>query len=219
MCQREQVGSLQTGMHFGINRGYSVLLMSRRLNAPYQDQILDDGQTLEYEGHDVGRTSSKANPKRENQPRSLNSGKPTQNGLFAEAVDKYKAGEGKPEIVRVYEKIIPGIWSDKGLFKLLDYQYVRSGSRKVFRFYLKAIADNLSKQEERLELPTKRLIPTDVKKEVWDRDQGRCVLCGETNNLHFDHDIPWSKGGSSINPENVKILCVRHNLQKSDKIE
>ncbi len=33
----------------------------------------------------------------------------TQNGLFAEAAREYKQGE-LPELVRVYEKIRPGIW-------------------------------------------------------------------------------------------------------------
>ncbi len=34
--------------------------------------------------------------------------------------------------------------------------------------------------------------------EVWKRDKGRCVMCGSDNNLHYDHDLPFSKGGSSI---------------------
>ena len=42
--------------------------------------------------------------------------------------------------------------------------------------------------------------------------------CGRADNLHFDHDVPRSKGGSSITAANVKLLCARHNLQKSDKI-
>ena len=37
-------------------------------------------------------------------------------------------------------------------------------------------------------------------------------------NLHFDHDIPFSKGGSSITAANVRLLCAKHNLEKSDKI-
>jgi hypothetical protein len=37
-------------------------------------------------------------------------------------------------------------------------------------------------------------------------------------NLHFDHDIPFSKGGSSLTAENVRLLRAKHNLEKSDKI-
>ena len=58
-----------------------------------------------------------------------------------------------------------------------------------------------------------------VKKEVWRRDGGKCVICDATDELHFDHDVPYSKGGTSITAENVRILCARHNLEKSDKIE
>src|SRR5437773_6116168 len=54
--------------------------------------------------------------------------------------------------------------------------------------------------------------------EVWRRDRGQCVQCGSTKNLHFDHDIPFSKGGSSLSATNVRLLCAKHNLEKSDKI-
>jgi hypothetical protein len=39
-----------------------------------------------------------------------------------------------------------------------------------------------------------------------------------TDELHFDHDLPWSKGGTSLTEENVQLLCARHNLQKHDRI-
>ena len=63
------------------------------------------------------------------------------------------------------------------------------------------------------------LIPSWVKLEVWKRDQGRCRVCGTTSGHHFDHIIPYSKGGSSKNPANIQILCGRHNLAEGDNIE
>lgn len=46
-----------------------------------------------------------------------------------------------------------------------------------------------------------------VKNEVWERDQGRCVLCGSTVNVMPNaHFIPRSKGGLGI-PENIVTLC------------
>ena len=51
------------------------------------------------------------------------------------------------------------------------------------------------------------------------RDQGRCVECGATDELHFDHVVPFSKGGTSLTAENVQLLCARHNLQKSARIQ
>ena len=146
----------------------------------------------------------------------------TQNGLFAKAVNDYKNGKLDSEVVRVYEKIFAGVWSEKGFFKLIDYKYQNDNSnRKVFKYILEEaeieIEDNVLK-ENKLK-PRTRIIPSSVKKEVWERDKGKCVICGATDEIHFDHDLPYSKGGTSITAENVKILCARHNLQKSDKIE
>ena len=54
--------------------------------------------------------------------------------------------------------------------------------------------------------------------EVWKRDGGKCVICGASNELHFDHDVPFSRGGTSIAAANVQLLCARHNLEKRDSI-
>jgi 5-methylcytosine-specific restriction endonuclease McrA len=47
---------------------------------------------------------------------------------------------------------------------------------------------------------------------------GKCVKCGATTNLHLDHIIPHSKGGTSITAANIQILCAKHNLEKRDRI-
>ncbi len=220
MCDVESAQALQRGMNFHLNNSYSVILMSQRSNAPYKDRIYEDGITIEYEGHDVSKKSYTHNPKYENQPEKLPSGKLTQNGLFIEAVKKYKENGKNPEVVKVYEKIMDGVWSLKGFFDLVDYKIVFAGGRKVFRFILHLSesqqVDHSLTQKEFLHT---RLIPTEVKKEVWKRDKGKCVLCGENKNLHFDHDLPFSKGGTSLIAKNVRLLCMKHNLAKSSKIE
>lgn len=53
MCDSENIQTLQRGMNFRLNPSYSVILMSQRSNAPYNDRIHDDGITIEYEGHDI----------------------------------------------------------------------------------------------------------------------------------------------------------------------
>ena len=221
MCDAEKVQTLQRGMNYRLNIEYSVILMSQRANAPYSDRVYDDGITIEYEGHDISKTSHDLNPKAFDQTAKTKNGNLTQNGLFAKAVLDYKKGEREPEIVKVYEKILSGIWSEKGFFKLIDYKFINDGKRNVFRFILEEtdvsfennhITNNLLK-------PRSKIIPTEVKKIVWERDQGKCTMCGATDELHFDHDLPYSKGGTSITADNVKILCARHNLSKSDKIE
>lgn len=220
MCDAESIQVLQRGMNFHLNNSYSVILMSQRTNAPYKDRIYDDGITIEYEGHDVSKRSYTHNPKYEDQPDKLPSGKLTQNGLFIQAVNEYKMSGKNPEVVKAYEKIMAGVWSLKGFFDLVDYKVVFEGGRNVFRFILRLsenqqVDGNVIKRE----LLHTRLIPTEVKKEVWKRDKGACVICGETTNLHFDHELPFSKGGTSLTAKNVRLLCMKHNLQKSDKIE
>ncbi|KAA3630731.1 MAG: HNH endonuclease [Calditrichaeota bacterium] len=216
MCDIENVQTLQRGMNFRLNPNYSVILMSQRKNAPYTDQIIEDELKIIYEGHDIPKTKDIDNPKKYDQPLKTKTGKLTENGKFVESVNNYKKGK-MPERIRVYEKIFPGVWSYRGLFNLIDYQHIISEDRKVFRFELKLTEHEID--ETILLKQRSRIIPTEVKMEVWKRDGGKCVICKATDELHFDHDIPYSKGGSSITVENVKILCARHNLSKSDKIE
>ena len=213
--------TLQRGMNFRMNPKYSVILMSRRSNAPYQDKIHDDGVTIEFEGHDVSRKSDDRDhdPKMKDQPEKLPSGKLTQNGLFIKAARNFKENGAPAELVKVYEKVFDGVWSLKGFFDLMDCQTVQDGRRNVFRYLLKLSDRQEGEGTVARELEHTRLIPSDVKREVWKRDGGKCVKCGDAKNLHFDHDLPFSRGGTSLSAKNVKLLCMKHNLQKSDKIE
>lgn len=219
MCDIENVQTLQRGMNFRMNPRYSIILMSRRSNAPYSDNISDDGITIEYEGHDEPKTSHEMNPKLLDQPQQTRNGTLTQNGKFIKAVKKFKNKISEAEIVKVYEKILPGVWSLKGLFDLIDYNIKNDGKRNVFVFTLKLSDEQDLTTNEHIELAHTRLIPSEVKKEVWKRDGGKCVLCGSTKNLHFDHDLPFSRGGTSLTTKNIRLLCAKCNLAKSDKIE
>jgi len=144
----------------------------------------------------------------------------TQNGLFYESALRYRRRESEPEFVKVYEKIKSGIWVFNGLFKLFDAWQEVSNNRKVFKFKLELLDESFFQNDAELGyLNHNRIIPTSVKLEVWKRDKGRCIRCGSHDNLHFDHIIPYSKGGSSLISENIQILCARHNLEKRDKIE
>src|SRR6185436_20051336 len=119
MCRREDA-SLQHGMHFGLGGNHSVLLMSIRPNAPYRDRLEDGGTTLIYEGHDLPKSSTCPDPKAVDQPERFPSGALTRNGKFHNAAQMAKRGDRPPERVRVYEKILPGIWSYNGIFHLVD---------------------------------------------------------------------------------------------------
>jgi hypothetical protein len=58
-----------------------------------------------------------------------------------------------------------------------------------------------------------RSIPQAVKIAVVTRDGGRCRQCGSADDLHFDHVIPWSKGGANT-VANIQLLCGRCNRRK-----
>lgn len=140
--------------------------------------------------------------------------------MFFEAALRAERGDKPLELVKVYEKIHQGVWAFDGVFKLVGAREELSKGRKVFRFRLELTDDHATvATTEQKELPHNRLIPSSVKVEVWKRDGGKCVLCGQRDNLHLDHDIPYSLGGSSLTAKNVRLLCARHNLQKHDKIE
>jgi 5-methylcytosine-specific restriction endonuclease McrA len=60
-------------------------------------------------------------------------------------------------------------------------------------------------------LKSKRAKATDITKqvklEVWERDKGRCVVCGNFYNVMPNaHVVPRSKGGMGI-PTNIVTLC------------
>ena len=207
-------------MNFRLRGGLTVVLMSTRVGAPYADEVKDDGRTLIYEGHNAFASVTKS-PEEIDQPAHLPSGRLTENGKFYEAVEKYKSGQSAPELVKVYEKIKAGIWVYNGVFRLIDAWQAEQGERKVWKFRMELVdeAPLESGQNTHVEVEHARMIPSFVKLEVWRRDKGRCVLCGNTENLHFDHIIPYSKGGSSLTAENIQLLCLKHNLAKSDNIE
>lgn len=218
MCGVESA-HLQRGMNFRLRGGLSVVLMSTRPNAPYADEIQDGGRTLIYEGHNaplsVGIKADEID-----QPAHSPSGKLTENGKFYQAVERYKSEIGAPELVKVYEKIRAGIWVYNGVFRLVDAWQAEAQGRKVWKFRLEMIDEAVEiAPNDSAEREHARLIPSHVKLEVWRRDAGVCAKCGQSENLHFDHILPYSKGGTSLSAANIQLLCQSCNLEKSDKIE
>ena len=67
-------------------------------------------------------------------------------------------------------------------------------------------------------------IPPEVKRAVWDRDDGACVVCGNMVNVMPNaHYIPRSRGGLGIE-ENIVTLCTpltinncHHKYDNGDK--
>ena len=222
----EEGFAIQRGMNFNVNgKSYGIILMSVRHNAPYADRFEDNGTTIIYEGHDVQKNFNKqdVSVKSADQPMHTPKGTLTENGKFYTAAINYKKSLGSAKKIKVYEKIKEGVWVYNGFFDLVDAFIENDGNRNVFKFKLKMIDEgndvgNLNYIDE-LNLEHNRLIPTDVKVAVYARDKGKCVKCGSDKNLHYDHILPFSKGGSSTTVDNIQLLCAKCNLKKHDHIE
>ena len=206
---------IQKGMNFGIQKTHSVVLMSTEKNAPYNDVIFDDG-VIEYEGHDVPKNIT---PDKKSVDQSMfnESGTHTENGKFVAAATNYKEGKRDPAKIKVYRKIRPGVWVDMGFYNLIDAYKRHDGVREVFKFLLEPTFEEVHEDRDYEDLLHNRTIPGEIQREVYDRDKGKCVKCGSKENLHFDHILPFSKGGSSKTSSNIQLLCAKHNLQKGAK--
>lgn len=69
-----------------------------------------------------------------------------------------------------------------------------------------------------------RAIPRRIRDEVYVRDGGRCTFrgpdgrrCGSRHDLQIDHIIPRALGGDS-SPENLRLLCGRHNRLEAERV-
>jgi 5-methylcytosine-specific restriction endonuclease McrA len=65
--------------------------------------------------------------------------------------------------------------------------------------------------------PRRVPIPKEVRKAVFDREGGRCVECGSTFDLQYDHILPFALGGATT-VENLQLLCSTCNQEKSDSL-
>lgn len=117
--------------------------------------------------------------------------------IWNEAMEKAKYEEiRQQEVQRIRDKTI------RTKIRLEVEQELRKQIRKEFGIQ---------------EVAPDRMIPEEVKFEVWRRDSAKCVKCGSQRGLEFDHIIPFSKGGSNT-ARNVQLLCETCNRSKSDMI-
>ena len=100
-----------------------------------------------------------------------------------------------------------------------DYAHVKSPSEDTIAVELASAALNmLSPPEAPNKSEGRQGIPSEVRREVWRRDGGKCVKCGSRENLEYDHIIPVSKGGSNT-ARNIELLCEACNRSKNDSIQ
>lgn len=262
MCKREG-SKLIGGIYPNISATHSVVLMSRREDAKYYDEVLDEGKTLIYSGHiqrgaQIYKEVTLASGQKYKTSRPYHSlealnryigqqvtlvlsprgfifdiyvgngagnnsvvGKvlevrevPTNNEIFERLVNNFKNDKSHPpHAVRVYEKLEKGKWAYNGLFALEDCWQ----ENNTYKFKL-TIKEPPNTQPNNSNFEWNRIIPSEVKIAVWERDGGKCKKCGADKNLHFDHILPFSKGGTSLTEKNIQLLCMDCNYKKSDRI-
>ena len=217
-CVAARVLGLRRGMHFGLGGTYSVLLMSVQPRAPYQDRVAADGTTLIYEGHDELQSGAVPHPKAVDQPLRTAYGTPTQNAKFHQAAQAYRLGQQSPARVRIYEKCRPGLWRIGACFTWWILGKRATGKGRCANSSSWQWMERTTEQPPVLPPRPRRSIPRAIKIAVWQRDGGKCVICGETNKLHFDHIVPISKGGTSDTADNIQLLCAHHNLAKGSRL-
>ena len=80
-----------------------------------------------------------------------------------------------------------------------------------------------NKQSRQYQIQLERAkMSNSLRYDILKRDKFRCLLCGTSAEdgakLHVDHIIPVAKGGKTER-SNLRTLCSRCNMGKSDKIE
>ena len=74
----------------------------------------------------------------------------------------------------------------------------------------------LTRKEKHLNI---RIFSDSQKRESYEKQKGICAKCKkhfEINEMEADHITPWHKGGKT-STENCKMLCIKHNREKSGK--
>lgn len=91
------------------------------------------------------------------------------------------------------------------------------------RFFEHTVELKKQKQTRQHQIKAERAKMTDsLRYDILKRDNFRCQICGSCAQdgvkLHVDHVIPVSKGGKTVE-ENLRTLCDRCNMGKSDKMD
>jgi len=82
---------------------------------------------------------------------------------------------------------------------------------------LKSKYNNLKYISKRMNLKNDNQVPYRIKRDVYERDNHTCLVCGTTENLTIDHIKPRIMGGTN-NINNLQTLCKHCNLEKGIEV-
>ena len=109
---------------------------------------------------------------------------------------------------------------DEELEKLLEEAQKEVNEKERLRI-MKSVLKAFLSRKTRNSKPKKhtRYVPKAVQRTANAAYQHQCaftadsgVRCNQTAHLEPDHIRPWAKGGSSLDPNNIRPLCRAHNL-------
>lgn len=101
---------------------------------------------------------------------------------------------------------------------LAKFERIQIDGREVLRnarLWEEWVAASTEYRKMTGEIPPQNVSQT-VKDAVFMRDGGKCVDCGSTQRIEYDHDIPRSHGGPAT-VENIRLRCASCNQRKGNK--
>jgi 5-methylcytosine-specific restriction endonuclease McrA len=145
----------------------------------------------------------------------------------------------RPELTVVMEKMFEIRFAgDEELMELirfmrghLSHRFPRGASfLELFKYALQYVRDREDPATKKATARKNtartdtRYISETVKREVWQRDGGRCTYVGSNGrrceceyNLQYDHyPVPFARGGKST-ADNLRLLCAKHNRHTAKK--
>ena len=109
----------------------------------------------------------------------------------------------------------------KSQHKINSDYYYWNYNENILKQTIKPKKNNENAQDNYVDKDTgevlRKPISIELKNQIWNRDGGKCVICGSNHFLEFDHIIPVSKGGAT-SYRNLQLLCQNCNRKKSDNI-
>ncbi|MCK9429479.1 MAG: HNH endonuclease [Candidatus Omnitrophica bacterium] len=116
--------------------------------------------------------------------------------------------------------------NDKFITSFMEFSLFKELREKNKKNNLSEFFNNISKEkiEDDRYNPYSRQIPSEIREEIFKRDNYTCKYCGWKNGidgskdkiLTIDHIIPWTYGGTS-KKENLTTSCFECNIKKNDK--
>ena len=143
------------------------------------------------------------------------------NPKFRYYEDKLIAKESLNPVVRFSVIICKEYSSAKGYCVYKDRKVYSSSVLPIYISNIKRKREE--EQSENFRRKRERSLMTDsLRYDIMKRDKFKCCICGATAKdgikLHVDHILPVSKGGTTVT-DNLRTLCDRCNLGKSDKYD